>query len=51
VIYGLLEDVGALLLGASPKKEVEVVAGTADVLQVFELKGGRWESCGAALVA
>lgn len=43
MIYGLLEDVGDLLLGASPKREVEVVAGSADVLQVFELKGSRWE--------
>ena len=41
VIYGLLEDVGSLLVGASPKVEHEVIAGTAEVLQVFQLKGNR----------
>lgn len=41
VIYGLLEDVEALLVGASPKVEHEVVAGAAEVLQVFQLKGSR----------
>ena len=41
VIYGILEDVGALLVGASPKVEVEVVAGTAEVLTTFPLKGNR----------
>lgn len=46
VIYGLLEDVGSLLVGASPKVEHEVVAGTAEVLQVFQLKGNRWAGLG-----
>lgn len=41
VIYGLLEDVGGLLVGASPKVEHEVVAGAAEVLQTFALKGSR----------
>lgn len=41
VIYHLMEDVGALLMGASPKQEVEVVAGTAEVLALFPLKGAR----------
>lgn len=41
VIYHLMEDVSALLVGASPKQEVEVVAGTADVLALFPLKGAR----------
>ena len=41
VIYGLLQDVSDLLLGASPKTEHEVVAGVAEVLQVFQLKGAR----------
>ena len=41
VIYHLMEDVGALLVGASPKQEVEVVAGAAEVLALFPLKGAR----------
>lgn len=46
VIYGLLEDVSSLLVGASPKVEHEVVAGTAEVLQVFPLKGSRGKDAG-----
>ncbi|KAL4858773.1 Translation initiation factor IF-2 [Chlorella vulgaris] len=46
VIYGLLEDVGSLLKGASPQTEHEVVAGTAEVLAVFPLKGKRGKDAG-----
>ncbi|KAL4428155.1 hypothetical protein ABPG75_002244 [Micractinium tetrahymenae] len=46
IIYGLLEDVGSLLVGASPKVEHEVVAGAAEVLQTFALKGNRGKEAG-----
>ncbi|PRW44490.1 translation initiation factor [Chlorella sorokiniana] len=46
VIYHLMEDVGALLVGASPKQEVEVVAGAAEVLALFPLKGARGKDAG-----
>eukprot|EP00887_Chlorella_sp_A99_P006846 scaffold2.g6846.t1 len=47
VIYHLLEDVGDLITGAAPKVEHEVVNGTAEVLQVFSLKGGRGKEASA----
>ncbi|KAL4420178.1 hypothetical protein ABPG77_008314 [Micractinium sp. CCAP 211/92] len=46
VIYGLLEDVSSLLVGASPRVEHEVVAGAAEVLQTFPLKGSRGKEAG-----
>lgn len=46
MIYHLLEDVSGLLVGASPKVEHEVVAGTAEVLQTFPLKGARGKDAG-----
>ena len=41
VIYHLLDEVQTMALGAAPRVEHEVVTGTAEVLQVFALKGAR----------
>lgn len=41
MIYHLLEDVSNMVVGASPKVEHEVVVGSAEVLQIFGIKGSR----------
>ena len=41
VIYHLLEEVGDMMVGVAPKVEHQVVTGSAEVLQVFQLKGAR----------
>lgn len=41
VIYHLLEEVGELVAGVAPRVAHEVVVGSAEVLQVFHLKGAR----------
>ncbi len=41
MIYHLLEELGEMMVGAAPRVEHEVVLGSAEVLQVFQLKGAR----------
>ena len=41
MIYHLLEEVGDMMVGVAPKVEHQVVTGSAEVLQVFQLKGAR----------
>jgi translation initiation factor IF-2 len=51
VIYHLLEDVGALIVGMAPGVKEDQVAGQAEVLNVFELKGKGRTGKGATKIA
>lgn len=51
VIYHLLEDVGALIVGIAPGIKEDQVAGQAEVLSVFELKGKGRTGKGATKIA
>ena len=51
VIYHLLEDVGALIVGMAPGVKEDQVAGQAEVLSVFELKGKGRTGKGATRIA
>ncbi|CAK9201650.1 unnamed protein product [Sphagnum troendelagicum] len=51
IIYHLLEDVGSLIVGMAPGTKETQVAGQAEVLNVFELKGKGREGKGATKIA
>lgn len=51
VIYHLLEDVGAFIVGMAPGVKEDQVAGQAEVLSVFELKGKGRTGKGATKIA
>lgn len=51
VIYHLLEEVGALIVGMAPGVKEDQVAGQAEVLSVFELKGKGRTGKGATRIA
>lgn len=51
VIYHLLEDVGSLIIGMAPGIKECQVAGQAEVLNVFELKGKGRNGKGATKIA
>ncbi|KAG0592182.1 hypothetical protein KC19_1G231800 [Ceratodon purpureus] len=51
VIYHLLEDVGALIVAMAPGVKEDQIAGQADVLSVFELKGKGRIGKGATKIA
>jgi translation initiation factor IF-2 len=51
VIYHLLEEVGALIVGMAPGVKEDQVAGEAEVLSVFELKGKGRTGKGATKIA
>lgn len=51
VIYHLLEDVGSLIIGMAPGVKECQVAGQAEVLNVFELKGKGRSGKGATKIA
>eukprot|EP00850_Spirogloea_muscicola_P020607 SM000221S06945 [mRNA] locus=s221:121538:125521:- [translate_table: standard] len=51
VIYHLLEEVGGILVARAPGVKESRVAGQAEVLQVFEVKGRGREQVGATIIA
>eukprot|EP00850_Spirogloea_muscicola_P008579 SM000046S16360 [mRNA] locus=s46:165189:169443:- [translate_table: standard] len=51
VIYHLLEEVGGILVARAPGVKESRVAGQAEVLQVFEVKGRGREQIGATMIA
>ncbi|MCO5551316.1 hypothetical protein L7F22_004817 [Adiantum nelumboides] len=51
VIYHLLEDIGQLIVNKAPGTEEDQVAGQAQVLSIFEIKGKGSENRGALTIA
>lgn len=51
VIYHLLEDIGQLIVSKAPGTQEDQVAGQAQVLSIFEIKGKGSQRQGAATIA
>lgn len=51
VIYHLLEDIGQLIVSKAPGTEEDQVAGQAQVLSIFQIKGKGSQNVGALTIA